>query len=95
MGVDWLDITFRLEREFDIKLRQAFTAPFFQARQDGARRAITCGDVCEMVIAACNEQGRPVPFSAWRRVKVCIGKGCGAKLKTVVKSASLTEIGCI
>jgi hypothetical protein len=66
MGVDWLDITFRLERQFDIK----FEPKDFAHIWDSGRRDITAEELFDVVCTRLQTEGRPVPFSAWNRVRL-------------------------
>ena len=95
MGVDWLDLTFRLEREFGIRLKADFSNAFTDATTCSGQRPMTAGDVLEMVILACEQQDRRVPHSVWNRVKRCIVHGCGAKPDIIRKTSSLVgDLGC-
>lgn len=55
MGIDFLDLTFRLERRFGIELRVAAWEDVIRRRL-GRKFDITAGEVCEVVTAQLNAQ---------------------------------------
>lgn len=92
MGVDWLDLHFRLEREFGITLTPDITQPHIaRLSSDRPRKSVTAGEVLEMVVAACSAQDRPVPPSAWTRVKRCIAQTGGVSPKRIRQTSLLNE----
>ncbi len=66
MGVDWLDIRWRLERQFDIKFEHSDFAHIW----DSGRRDITAGELFDVVYTRLQSEGRPIPFSGWNRVRL-------------------------
>jgi hypothetical protein len=69
MGIDLLDIVFRLEKRFDLKIVNADWEDL------GAKRKpwdVTAGEVHFLVAAILTEAGRPVPRSCWNGVRVCL-----------------------
>lgn len=66
MGVDWLDIRFRLERRFDVRIE---LTDFAHLR--GRDRAdLTAGELFEVVCRRIRATGRDVPPSAWNGVRL-------------------------
>jgi hypothetical protein len=76
MGLDFLDITFRLEKAFSIKLPRGWhegmpftTTPKFDLR---------AGDLHDHVCHHLRRANRPVPHSSWTRVKLVLANALGA-----------------
>jgi hypothetical protein len=66
MGVDWLDIRFRLERQFDITFEQTDFAHVWES----GRRDLTAGELFDVVCVRLQSEGRPIPYSGWNRVRL-------------------------
>lgn len=95
MGVDWLDISFRLEKSFNVKIARSDTERLLAHAVIPGKTGVRCGDIHDMVVELCVEQCRVVPKSSWTRVKLCIMHGCGAKANKVRKDAWLVDdVGC-
>jgi len=118
MGLDLLDITFRLERRFQINIRmdrlfeprefRTFGFPVQVAGHPPQSDAnispapprhrllprgwdITIGEIHDRVCELLREQGRPVPFSSWRRVKICIYEGVGVSPRLITRNSWLVQ----
>lgn len=95
MGVDWLDVAFRLEKSFSIKIRRGDTERLIPQAFVSKPMGVRCGELHEMVLKLCGEQNVPAPSSSWTRVKLCIMHGCRAKAIKVRKEAWLVDdVGC-
>ena len=79
MGLELLDLTFRLENVFGIKLKNGSLESFFT--RQGIKYDLTVGDLHEWVCEELRSQGRPVPYSSWRRLKRCISEALGVHMK--------------
>jgi hypothetical protein len=66
VGVDWLDIRFRLERRFDVRIEHAD----FDHLRGRSRADLTAGELFEVVCVRLRSAGRPVPPSAWNGVRL-------------------------
>ena len=66
MGLDDLDIVFRLERQFAVKLTLADLGKKFLQRTPPD---LSAGELHDWVVAQCVTEGKSVPHSSWRRVK--------------------------
>ena len=73
MGVDFLDLQFRLERSFALKLPSGW----LDAIADPVRRDVQAGPIHAMIRRSFADDGRPLPPSAWHRVKLCIAQAGG------------------
>jgi hypothetical protein len=95
MGIDSLDILFRLEKSFNVKIARGDTERLLAQAVTPGKTGVRCGDIHVMVLKLCAEQGLPVPSSSWTRVKLCIMHGCRAKAKKVRRDAWLVDdVGC-
>lgn len=63
-SIDWLDIVFRLEREFGV----AFSATDFKNWSAEARAGLTAGQLWEQVAAKLSGDEISVPVDGWERV---------------------------
>lgn len=116
MVLDLLDITFRLEKRFQMNIRPnplfepprspAFGFPVeiagYPPQSDSnsfpvsARHQllppgwdITIGEIHDRVCALLRAQG--VPFSSWRRVKICISEAVGVSPRLITRHSWLVE----
>src|SRR5262245_44197833 len=65
-SIDWIDVLFRLEKEFRI----CFCSDDFRHIQDEAD--ITAGELFAIVCRKVQEAGRPVPFGSWQRIRLVL-----------------------
>lgn len=78
MGVDWLDLTFRLEKRFDIKITRADFEVLDQ--EISAKRGhlklpdVTAGEIHDWIVALCQSKGVKKPHSSWTRVRIAFGQ---------------------
>ena len=92
MGLDLLDLTFRLEKAFQIKLPKG---SLIEEVWDRDRRDLQAGKIHKQLCKMLEEQGRSVPFSSWHRVKVCIAGAVGVSpLRVKLDSWLIKELGC-
>jgi hypothetical protein len=95
MGVDWLDMAFRIEKSFGIKVRKGDPERLIPTPRLFGKQGARCRDLHEMVVRLCIEQQVPVPHSSWTRVKLCIMRACRARAKKVRPEAWLVDdVGC-
>jgi len=67
-GINWIDILFRLERDFQLE----FHPSDFQRFRGQRRTDLTAGELYEIVQTKLSAAGRPVPCGAWYRMKIAI-----------------------
>ena len=84
MGIDALDLAFRLEKRFGVRIRPGDCLPIFQARRD-----LTVGGLHEVVCRRLREEGRPVPFASWNGVRLEVGKALGVSPLVIRRSSRL------
>lgn len=92
MGIDTLDIIFRLEKRFDIKIprNMLFEEPWNWRRGD-----LQVGQLHEQVCSRLKQLGWPIPRSSWHRVKLCVAESLGVELRKVRPESWLfKELGC-
>ena len=73
MGIDMLDLVFRLESQFHVTIEWE---PLDRAAQRYTPWDITAGDVHRVVYGICRDAGVAVPASSWHRVKLAIIRSC-------------------
>ncbi len=61
MGMDWLDITFRIRKSFGIKIRKGDLERFVALPTSPTRIGIRCCDLHEMVLKLYADQGVRIP----------------------------------
>jgi hypothetical protein len=86
MGLDSLDIAFRAERQFGVRLGPADLDPILRTR---TRPDMTAGELHDLIVAKCASAGRAVPFSSWGRVKVILTDALGGSLTTIRRGSLL------
>jgi hypothetical protein len=74
MGIDGLDIHFRLEKEFGGKLPHLYWSADELRMKKLPRVDPTMGDIHARLCAFLAETHRPVPADSWSRVQKCIGE---------------------
>lgn len=74
MGLDLLDLTFRLEKAFGIKVAQADLLKLESGRFPWD---VTAGELHLWVVQICNERGVKFPPSSWNRVRLELAKVVG------------------
>jgi hypothetical protein len=111
MGIELLDIMFRLEKSFGTKIPRGrvFESPptptfgfpvkmpnetvkieHVPAMHNG-RRDITAGQIHDRLCELLREQGRPVPFSSWRRVKKVLHDALGVAPSAIKRDSWLVH----
>ena len=66
MGIEMLDIVFRLERRFGVRLEPSY----FDYLRELGRTDITAGELFEAVGDRLRAVGRPVPANCWNGVRL-------------------------
>ncbi|MGA2497856.1 MAG: hypothetical protein ABSH20_08950 [Tepidisphaeraceae bacterium] len=86
MGVDALDLVFRLEKSFGIKLPYSNSAGMFDVPG-----GVTAGHVHDFICRRLTESGRRIPFSSWHRVQLCISRAVGVPPQQVKRESRLVK----
>ncbi len=73
MGIDMLDLMFRLEKQFHIPIEWE---PLERVAQRFSLWDITAGDVHRVVCDTCRDADVAVPAGSWHRVKLAILHSC-------------------
>lgn len=84
MGVDFLDIQFRLEKVFGFEDLGRSYADFLESKGVG----VTAGDLHDFVCSRLVEEGRP-PHGSWPRLKILLHDALGAKPAEVCRGSRL------
>jgi hypothetical protein len=74
VGIDFLDIEFRIEKEFGIALQVSDLNSVSDARD---RSDITAGELHFIIGCKLRESGRPVPRSIWNKVRIVLSQALG------------------
>jgi len=91
MGFQLLDMTFRSEKRFGVKLKER---DFVRLTGISATHVPTVGDFHNWVCQSCREQGVPIPHGSWRRIKLIIVDVTGTPPSKIRKESLLnSEIG--
>jgi hypothetical protein len=91
-GVDWLDIVYRLEREFRVTL----TAVDFEGQPGAARVKLTAGQLWELVKAKIVAADTEVPADGWERVVAVLAKALTVKPRRIAPGSRLyADLGMI
>ena len=84
-GIDWVDIVYRLEREFGASL----TAADFAGFSPEGRVALTAGQLWVVVAAKIRASGRDVPADGWDRLVAALSEALNVKPVRIVPDAGL------
>jgi hypothetical protein len=77
--MDLLDLTFRIERSFGVKI-----APGDYDRLPGrVPFEATAGEIHELVVRICIERGVEVPWSSWNKVRKALAEVTGKSPKLI------------
>ncbi|HSI33891.1 MAG: hypothetical protein ACAI43_14930 [Phycisphaerae bacterium] len=93
MGIDFLDIVFRLEKEFSIKLPRA--ALFWTDAEMRLRRRerppLTAGLLHRQLVEFLSRNRLDVPADSWERVRKCLSAALGVKEDEIRPDSRLIE----
>lgn len=75
MGIDALDIIFRLEQAFDVKIMRGrvYSSEEVNSGFKSPAGDVTVGEIHQRICDLLREMKLPVPQDSWRRVTQCIG----------------------
>src|SRR5262245_9126801 len=82
-GIDWLDIGFRLEREFGV----ALSGTDFAALSAEARAALTAGQLWGSVASRLRAAGRTPPEDGWGRLARALSEALNVPAERVTPAA--------
>jgi hypothetical protein len=78
MGIDFLDFTFRIEKQFGIKVERGDSRILEQwateRRSHMTPHDLSAGELHDWVVQLCQARGVKVPPSSWTRVKLELAK---------------------
>jgi hypothetical protein len=80
MGVDALDICFRLEKSFGIR---KIKSSDFDRLFEGGKADFSAGELHEWVMMICREAHVKVPPSSWHRVQFVLARALGKSPKII------------
>ena len=85
MGVDFLDFSFEIEKQFGVRLEPADLIDQWNANGGDC----TAGQLHEIVCEKCRDSGVAVPRSSWNRIRVALVRALGVRVKEVKPDAWL------
>ncbi len=90
MGLDFLDFTLRVEKQFNIKIARGDSLRLPQRRPSD----ITAGELHDWLVAILRQRGVAVPFSSWNRVRLILADIVG-KPPQIIRRATfiVKELG--
>lgn len=83
MGMDALDMAWRLEKAFGITWFKEDYDRCVAQRRDPSGDDLTAGDIDAFVRTKLREANLPIPPSTWHRVQKVLGDVTGAKLAKI------------
>jgi hypothetical protein len=91
-SIDWLDIVYRLQREFRIK----FTGTDFEGLSADARVELTAGLLWDLVAARVGGLGWEVPADGWERVVGVLSEALNVKPRQITPGSRLyADLGMV
>ncbi len=91
-SIDWLDIVYRLEREFRIKL----TGTDLEGLSADARVELTAGQLWELVAARIRGVGSEVPADGWERVVAALSEALNVEPRQITPGSLLyADLGMV
>jgi acyl carrier protein len=94
MGIDALDIMFRLEKKFAIRIprgRIFWSSEQRQLKQLSMKQTVTVGEVHQRICELLAEMKLPVPDDSWNRVIECVGGALSIPPKNIRPEDRLIE----
>jgi hypothetical protein len=88
MGIDFLDVAFRIEKQFGVRIEPADILPAW-TKDD--RNDVTAGEFHEIICEKCREQGIKVPRSSWNQLKLALVDALGVTPSEIKKDAWLRK----
>ncbi len=88
MGIDFLDLTFRIEKLLGVTLDND---DWFESAKGRARGDMTAGELHFLVGVKLREAELPVPWSCWTRVRVAVAETAGVPIHEVKRDSWLCE----
>jgi hypothetical protein len=84
-GLDWLDIVFRVERQFGVSL----TVRDFECFPPEALRVLTAGQLWDAISAKLQTAGREVPLDGWEQIVAALSEALNVKAKRITSGSRL------
>jgi hypothetical protein len=87
MGVDFLDLSFEIEKQFGIRLVPDDLLPIWTARGNDC----TVADLHVTVVEKCRSANLKLPRSSWNRIRIAVVKSLGVAVKEVTPEARMRK----
>lgn len=85
MGLDFLDLSFELEKQFGVRLEPADLVDEWMAHGGDC----TAGHLHKVVCDKCLANDLPVPRGSWNRIRIALVKTLGVAVSEVTRDAWL------
>lgn len=86
MGIDLLDVSFRVERVFGVSPRGEH---YNQLCLQHDPPDFTAGELHDLICKLCRAEGKPVPYSSWSRLRLVLVDTLGVNPSQVLKDARI------
>ncbi len=84
MGIDLLDIRFRLEKRFNIALiREQFDVDLWELAHRRQPPDFTAGEIYELLLQELKRQNRDVPENSWWLFCFCVSEALGLDAREI------------
>lgn len=87
MGLDFLDVSFEIEKQFGVRIVPADLIE--SSEWDAAKKDCTAGGLHRIICQKCEAEGIPVPRSSWNRMRIALMKSAGIDADEVKEGAWL------
>jgi hypothetical protein len=72
MGVDFLDVSFEIEKQFGVRIEPADIVE--SPEWDAAKKDCTAGGLHRIICRKCEAENIPVPRGSWNRMRIALMK---------------------
>jgi hypothetical protein len=87
VGIDFLDVSFELEKQFGVRLEPEDLLPVWTARGNDC----TVADLHDVVVQKCRLMNLRVPRSSWNRIRIALVKSLGVPVREMKRDAWLRK----
>jgi hypothetical protein len=85
MGVDFLDLSFEVEKQFGIRLEPDDLRPVWMTHGGDC----TVGNLHDLIVEKCRSANVPVPRTSWNRLRIALVKSLGVRVDRIKRDAWL------
>jgi hypothetical protein len=89
MGVDFLDVSFEIEKQFGVRIEPADIIE--SPEWDTAKKDCTAGGLHRIICRKCEVESIPVPPGCWNRVRIALMKSLAVSANEIKSDAWLVH----